>query len=57
MPRITRTEDTFNYMDNQRAAELTELRQYANDINDSDLEEAIAAELYANRSVFPGGSW
>ena len=57
MPRNTRTEDTYSYIDNQRAQELVELREYANDINDSDLEEAIAAELFANRTVFPGADY
>ena len=57
MPRNTRTEDTFSYIDNQRAQELAELREYANDINDSDLEEAIAAELFANRTVFSGADY
>ena len=41
MPRNTRTEDTFSYIDNQRAQELAELREYANDINDSDCGRAL----------------
>lgn len=57
MPRIARTENTFSYIDNQRAQELLELREYSRDLDDDDIEEAIAAELFANRTVFPGAGY
>ncbi len=57
MPRIARTENTFSYIDNQRAQELLELREYSRYLDDEDIEEAIAAELFANRTVFPGAGY
>ncbi len=57
MPRIARTENTFSYIDNQRAQELLELREYSRYLDDDDIEEAIAAELFANRTVFPGAGY